>query len=106
MLDFLVLGLAVTRLYILLAYDNGPMNIFVRFRHWAGVRPYDKPPGFISTNSFARGLMCEYCSTIWYALFFTVCYLLNPAYTLAVAWVLALSMLAVLIIHTHDRINS
>ena len=93
--DLLVLALAVWRLASLFASEEGPGDLFGRFRAWAGVR-YD-PNGIpVGSSSLARGMVCIWCQSVWWAVLLTVIYAFWPG----VAWLclpLALSAAAILV---------
>lgn len=102
MLDFLVLVLAVLRLYYLFATDNGPGNVLLNLRMKVGIK-YDHELGALPTNNFAFVLLCPMCSTLWYGLFLGVLYTLYPGYTIAGARVLALSMAAIILMNLQQK---
>jgi hypothetical protein len=62
--------LAVWRLSSLIANEDGPFDIFARFRLRAGVY-YDVDNNPIGGNVFARGLLCVWCVSIWVAFLFS-----------------------------------
>lgn len=103
--DLLILALAALRLYYLFAHDNGPFNMFVRLRDKIGVIPWNESPGYLTTNNFAYGLMCPSCATIWWGIILTAGYVLYPIYTLPIAFALAISALAILIMNVQARIS-
>ena len=70
MLDFLILSFATWRLSSLLATpdDDGPWEMFLRFRRFAGVE-YDENTGYyFGTNEFSKGLICVWCVSFWIGL--------------------------------------
>jgi hypothetical protein len=48
--------MAVWRLSSLVAKEDGPFDIFLRFRKWAGTE-----------SSFSRGLVCIWCNSVWFS---------------------------------------
>src|SRR5512136_2345787 len=74
-LHLLILSLACYRLSELFSSDIGPYEIFVKFRHWAGVR-YDDHSEPYGTNEFSRGLLCVWCNSIWFGIVITVLYVI------------------------------
>lgn len=103
MLDYLLLALAVLRLYYLLAYDNGPANVILLFRMRIGVK-YDMGQA-IPTNNFAYALLCEYCATLYYSLIIVTLYTLYPTPTIVFSSILALSMVAAIIVGGLKRLG-
>lgn len=91
-----LLPLATWRLYHLIATDTGPKCILRRFRIWVGVR-YTSPD--YSTwetddGSFAEGLCCSKCATIWWGTLLVALMLFVPHVYLPLALVLNVSALA------------
>jgi hypothetical protein len=76
--DLLILGLATFRVSSLFAREDGPAEIFEFIRFKAGVKYNDKSEPYGSTE-LAKGLLCVWCNSVWFALFFTAIYLIwNP----------------------------
>lgn len=66
-IEFVVLGLATWRLSSLVATpdDDGPWEMFLRFRKAVGVE-YDEQTGmYYGKNEFSRGIMCVWCVSVW-----------------------------------------
>lgn len=86
---FIVASLATYRLTLLISSEGGPYNILERFRYFIGVRfdAYSKPYG---TNTWARGVLCPYCLSVWIAAVITGVLYLAPQFE-PVVWVFALS---------------
>lgn len=75
----LIACLATYRLTLLISSEGGPYNILERFRYLIGVRydEYSKPYG---TNTWARGVLCPYCLSVWVALGVTAVVYLAPQF--------------------------
>jgi len=61
-----IVGLAVYRLAQLLVYDDGPGEIVLRLRAWAGV--YTLGENGKPTSKWGQFLECPYCVGVWAAL--------------------------------------
>jgi hypothetical protein len=64
--QMVLLGLAGFRLASLISTERGPFNVFIRFRERFGFTHDDE--GKVLThpgNTFARGLACMWCSSVW-----------------------------------------
>lgn len=70
MLDFLILSLATWRLSSLIAVpdDDGPWEMFLRFRKFVGVEYDDETGFFYGKNEFAKGILCVWCISFWVGL--------------------------------------
>lgn len=96
LVDFLVLGLAAWRLTSLLVNEDGPWNIFARFRHWVGVRFNEKSEPY-GTNFLADGLTCVWCTSVWVGVCLTVWWAANEWLTPLLCLPFALSTLSILV---------
>lgn len=67
MLDLLIGILAAWRLTSLLHSEEGPFEVFARFRDWAGVR-YDEQSQPVSDKQIGKMLCCFWCTSVWGAL--------------------------------------
>lgn len=67
MLDLLIGILATWRLTSLLHSEEGPFELFARFRDWAGVK-YDEQSRPVSGSQIGKMLSCFWCCSIWSAL--------------------------------------
>lgn len=97
MTDFIIIGLAVWRLASLLAREEGPVQIFDRFRHFVGIRYTEGDIDW--TNNFAKGLSCVHCNSIWLGAVASVLYFTTNGsiVLMGIAWALALSSIAVVV---------
>jgi hypothetical protein len=102
--DALVLVLATWRLSSLLADEDGPFKFLERLRTWMGVRIRDgerivpdAPRGFFHAlrKTIADGMLCRWCSSVWFGMLFTVAYCFWPNVTL-VAYPFAFSAASIL----------
>lgn len=67
---FILGALAVYRLTLMVSSEEGPADIFGRFRSAIGVR-YDEHSRPVGKNWFARGVLCFYCLSVWFGLLAT-----------------------------------
>jgi Na+/H+ antiporter NhaC len=61
------LGLICWRITSLLVREDGPFDIFAKFRKFVGVR-YNEYSVQVGTNVFAKLLTCVWCASIWVSL--------------------------------------
>jgi len=59
LLRFVIYGLAVFRLSHLLAWEDGPFDMFSRLRGWLDIR-----------WGLGKFITCQYCLSVWFALGF------------------------------------
>lgn len=79
----ILLALVTVRLTWLLAFDDGPFNLFLRLRLLAGVR-YDEAGNVTDApNWIAAGLICSHCISFWVGLGIAWAFGYNPLYGLA-----------------------
>jgi len=60
----LIALLATYRITFMLNNENGPADIFARWRTWIGVR-YDERSNPYGTNWRAEGVLCFMCLSVW-----------------------------------------
>lgn len=77
--------------------EGGPFEAVHRFRHQVGVRYNAENEMTAEPGSFADGLICIKCNTVWLGLLFTLLYKLSPRLALFVALPFALSGVGLLI---------
>jgi len=70
-LKLLILSLATWRLSSLLANEDGPFDMFQRFRYVIGVR-VDPIGQVYYLNTFAKGVACIWCNSIWVGIMLTL----------------------------------
>jgi hypothetical protein len=94
--EFIIVGLAVWRLSSLIVNEDGPFEVFAKFRDFSGVRydSFSKPYG---KNQFANLITCVWCTSVWVGLLLATGYFLAPTVTIWVSVPLGLSSLAVII---------
>jgi hypothetical protein len=98
-LDIIILALATWRLSSLLVdpEDDGPWELFGKFRHLVGVRR-DKETGlFYGKNVAAQALLCIFCSSVWVGITIAALYILFPSIAVMASLPLALSTGAILL---------
>ena len=93
-LHFLILALAAWRCASLLANEYGPFGVFEWLRARAGVRTDDDGVR-LAGNTFAQGLMCLWCCSVWVGTGWTVAFLLLGDVAVWLATPLALSGFAI-----------
>lgn len=96
MIEFLILGLAVWRLSSLLVHEEGPFDIFLRFRHWSGVG-YTEYSNRVGKNEFARALICLWCTSVWVGIIAALLYAIFREPVVWMASPFALSAVAIII---------
>lgn len=95
-MEFLVLMLATFRITSLLVDEDGPLDLFLRFRQLIGVR-VDKDGETYGKNPFATGFTCLWCVSVWIGMGWATLYFFFPNGTFLVAMPLALSTGAILV---------
>jgi hypothetical protein len=115
MIDFVMLALAAYRIAVLVAQEDGPLDIFERFRALVGVRRYENGSqyaarrwdnGFgMALESFANGLICVQCNSVWIGVLWTIGFYFDASrqITLLLALPLALSTVAIAVNHMLER---
>jgi hypothetical protein len=65
-IDLIILAFATWRISRMLSdvSESGPLGLLHKVRYWAGVR-FDANSKPYGTNSFAEGLLCIKCNSIW-----------------------------------------
>jgi len=73
LIDLILVFLAAYRLSDMLAdpQQEGPFEVLVGFRNLVGVY-YDEYSDVQGRTSFARGLLCPYCNSVWIGILFTL----------------------------------
>jgi hypothetical protein len=66
----LIAALATYRWTLLVNKEDGPADIFGRFRSWMGVT-YDQYSNPVATNGRAEALLCPYCLSVWVGIVMT-----------------------------------
>ncbi len=67
MLAFTINLLLTWRLTSLLVNEDGPFDLFVRFRDWIGIG-YDEDGLCAGRNDIAKMLCCTRCTSVWVGL--------------------------------------
>ena len=89
MLDLIIAGLATYRLARFSVKDDGPFNVFGRWRALCGVVDGVEP----KAGSMADLVTCSRCATVWAAIAISAILLLYPDWSLFV--ILPLSLAAI-----------
>ena len=73
LIDLVFVLLAAYRLSDMLAdpRQEGPYGILLGFRNLVGVY-YDEYSDIQGRTGFARGLLCQYCNSVWIGILFTL----------------------------------
>lgn len=98
-LDIVILMLATWRLSSLLVdpEDDGPWEVFGKFRHLLGVR-HDKASGlFFGKNVMAQALLCIFCTSVWIGLAIAILYISYPSIVVMASLPFALSAGAIVL---------
>ena len=103
--EYIIIGLAAWRLAHMLVKEAGPFDIFVRLRHLVGISQIviqderGTDIAWTAANTFAEGLMCIWCVSVWTAALLSLSSLL-PVVGIAFMWlnrILALSAGAIIV---------
>lgn len=94
--QLVVLALAVWRASSLLVQEEGPFEIFARFRYRIGVR-YTKTNVAIGNNELAKLFTCVWCLSVWIGALAALAWWLAPGPVSLCALPFALSAGAILI---------
>lgn len=97
LLEFILLAFAVWRVTSMIALEDGPWDIFAKFRKFVGVDYDEYRQPTIFNTTFAKGIVCVWCASMWVAFVgaFASPYSVNVL-GFILSW-LALSALAILI---------
>src|SRR5688572_3138767 len=101
--QFIIAALAVYRLASMIAYEDGPADVFARLRGRVAAVAWDGKPETWGQHWAARGLSCPLCVSFWLA--WPAALLLPwPGPGLYILTALALSAVTVLIVRVvnHD----
>lgn len=99
MLEFLILSLATWRLSSLLVEpeDDGPWELFGKFRQLMGVKHDENTGLFYGKNFIAQALLCVWCISIWVGLGLGITYLMWGDPAVYFAFPFALSGAAIIV---------
>lgn len=103
MKDFLIIALAAYRLTTLLNKDEGPFEVFSRFRRWVGIRIETSEVGMIEEypeNEWAKMVYCPFCLSGYLVLFVLLTLkIFKPVYYWLGIW----GAIDILLTFTNDR---
>lgn len=71
--DLVVFSLASWRIASIITKEDGPFDIFVKFRSLLGVK-YDIYGNPIAESWIGRGISCLWCMSVWVAFFVSLTY--------------------------------
>jgi len=95
-MSYTILALATWRLASLFANEDGPFDIFVRIRHFVGVK-YDAHSIAYGENVISKGIICVWCNSIWFGFALAILNHFFHPYTEWFCIPFALSTIAILI---------
>ncbi len=95
-MNFLILALATFRISSLIADEDGPFRLFEWLRARIGVKRDEKGDGY-GTNTFAVGVVCVWCNSIWVGIALTGLYMFSEQLAVLISFPLALSVVALVI---------
>lgn len=101
-LEFFLLVLAVWRITSLVSLEDGPWDIFAKFRHFIGVRYDEYSQPTIFKNTFAKGIVCVWCASVWFAF---VGAILSPYTANVLSFILNWLAISALVIAVDEAIN-
>lgn len=98
-LDIVILILATWRLSSLLSNpeDDGPWEMFGKFRHLVGVRLDEATGIFYGKNVVAQGVICVWCVSIWIGIAIAISYNFFPSIVVMASLPFALSAGAIVL---------
>ena len=78
LLDLIVLTLATYRLSIMLSntWETGALGVLTKLREWAGVVFTREGDPVAAPGTFADGVLCNYCNSVWIGFVFMPIYML------------------------------
>lgn len=95
-ISFITIGLAAWRISSLFAAEDGPANIFAKFRSFVGVR-YDELSQPVGTNIIADAFTCVWCLSVWVCVFAFISWLIVPTVTFYISIPFALSTVVIML---------
>lgn len=94
-LALLIFGLASWRVGFFIANEDGPFSFMDTLRYALGVR-FDEYNNRIGKNTFADGLICVYCNTLWISLFWIILYSISASIAVLLALPFAVGAIALI----------
>lgn len=98
--SLLILVLACWRLTSLLVKEDGPFEMFAKFRRLIGIRHIEGSLTPYGTNVFAESLSCVWCCSVWVGVALAVAYIIDPESTILASLPFALSAGAIIVERT------
>lgn len=95
-LHFAVLALATWRISSLIINDDGPFEVFAKFRHLVGVR-YNEHSEAYGTSELAELFTCICCFSIWVGTAWALFYYFYPVIAFWLALPLSFSAVAIIV---------
>lgn len=97
--DLLILGLATWRLSSLVSTpgDDGPWEMFMKFRKLMGVEHDENTGLYYGKNVIAQGLTCVFCVSVWIGVALGILYLCFGDWTVCFSMPFALSSAAIIV---------
>lgn len=105
LLSLITLPLAISRLSNMLSDTDqeGLFNSLDWIRYKLGVRYNENSEIEVKAGSIAAGVMCSWCSSIWFGILGTILLICNQEVTFFVSLPFALSTVAILIENINSR---
>lgn len=105
LLKFILLAFASWRLTSLVSMEDGPWDMFAKFRNFIGVRydEYSQPTVF--KNTFAKGIVCVWCASMWVAFAAAFISPYKPHHRRVPSFIINWLSISALIIGTDEAIN-
>ncbi len=93
-----ILGLGIWRISSLFVQEDGPFDVFIRFRERLGFHEDLSLDAVIPPDTFWGGLFsCVWCLSLWISAIIGVAWIFYPAIVLNVMVVFALSTMAIIV---------
>lgn len=97
-LDFVIAGLALWRVSALLSYEEGPKQMFLKFREQFGIRHDDKGRPNVWPDTWIAGVLsCVWCLSVNLAIPCAILWFLLPDVARVISLPFALSALAIIV---------
>lgn len=102
--DLVMLGIATWRISSLLVDEDGPFDIFVKFRSLIGLEYDSVHDAWVPSNGFASLFSCVWCVSVWIGTGFYLLYAFLPDIWHWIVIPLVLSTVAIIIdVHLEDE---
>ena len=96
-LDIILLGLATWRISSIIANEDGPYEVFSRFRVWAGEYWNYTTNAREATTPWGKGIICLFCTSVWIGILLSILYIIDIRISIYISIPFALSSIAVVV---------